>query len=173
MAVYFFAVSNSLPLDWQPYGAYAINRDSFRGTVRMSRISWSALLFWLLSIFGIRCNSFKLWVNKDQVKNMHQFEKVKTAKKKWKYINEGRSESATRMNINEAITIVCRGKRKERFCKNSETWKQWQGCWQRLRWIQYRRIVRPDHRDPFKYYPRKVVPPPFLLFLLFAQPCAL
>ena len=31
MAVYVFTGSKSLPLDWQPYGAYTINRDDFRG----------------------------------------------------------------------------------------------------------------------------------------------
>jgi len=51
---------------------------------------------WQLGIFGIRCNSIKLQVNRDHVKNMDQFEKAKTAKNEWKCINGWRSESSPR-----------------------------------------------------------------------------
>ena len=56
--------------------------------------SWSALLFWLPSSFGNRCNSIKLQVKVDHVKNMDPFEKAKAANNKWKYINEWRCESS-------------------------------------------------------------------------------
>jgi len=57
-------------------------------------LSWSALLFRLPSTLGIRCNSIKLEVNIDHVKNINQFEKAKTAKSEWKYINDWKSKSS-------------------------------------------------------------------------------